>query len=54
MKQIEGIAKELAFNMPRREVDRIFGNQDEDYFYPGPGQRQQQQHDQGGRGRAYA
>ncbi|XVE77813.1 hypothetical protein DITRI_Ditri13aG0092600 [Diplodiscus trichospermus] len=37
-------AKELAFKTKEEEVDKVFGNQDEELFFPGP--RQQ-------RGRAY-
>ncbi|XWS31546.1 hypothetical protein CRYUN_Cryun23aG0085500 [Craigia yunnanensis] len=44
VQQFEKEAKELAFKTKEEEVDKIFGNQDEEFFFPGP--RQQ-------RGRAY-
>ncbi|KAH7517239.1 hypothetical protein FEM48_Zijuj09G0041800 [Ziziphus jujuba var. spinosa] len=47
VKQMDGIAKELAFNVPNKEVDRIFGNQEHNFFLPGPTQQKQG-------GRAYA
>ena len=36
---MENVAKELAFSVPAREVDRIFRSQNEDYFFPGPTQQ---------------
>lgn len=48
MNDFEKEAKELAFNSPAREVERIFRNQDEEFFFPGPnGQRRDE------RGRAF-
>ncbi|XVF32540.1 hypothetical protein REPUB_Repub17cG0091200 [Reevesia pubescens] len=47
VEQLEKEAKELAFKSKEEEVDKIFGNQDEEFFFPGP--RQQIR----GRGRAY-
>ena len=44
MQQFEKEAKELAFKTEEEEVDKVFGNQDEEFFFPGP--RKQ-------RGRAY-
>lgn len=46
---LEREAKELAFGVPSREVDQVFGNNDEDFFFPGPRQQQQERE-----GRAYA
>ncbi|KAF3621969.1 hypothetical protein FXO38_26983 [Capsicum annuum] len=37
---IETEAKELAFNMPTKEVEEIFQKQEESYFVPGPEQRE--------------
>ncbi|CAL9023709.1 unnamed protein product [Prunus brigantina] len=45
--QFDREAKELAFNVPAREVDRIFNNQDNEFFFEGP--NEQPEH-----GRAYA
>ncbi|KAL6271590.1 hypothetical protein ACE6H2_028501 [Prunus campanulata] len=45
--QFDREAKELAFNVPAREVDRIFNNQDDEFFFEGP--KEQPEH-----GRAYA
>lgn len=45
--QFDREAKELAFNVPAREVDRIFNNQDDEFFFEGP--NEQPEH-----GRAYA
>ncbi|KAF6146344.1 hypothetical protein GIB67_020438 [Kingdonia uniflora] len=39
--QLEKEAKELSFNVPAREVDAVFNNQEESVFLPGPNQRQQ-------------
>jgi hypothetical protein len=44
--EFEREAKELAFNLPSREVERIFKNQDQVFFFPGPNKQQ----DEGGRG----
>ncbi|XVF21736.1 hypothetical protein REPUB_Repub12eG0115700 [Reevesia pubescens] len=44
VQQFEKEAKELAFKSKEEEVDKIFGNQDEEFFFPGPRQR---------KGRAY-
>ncbi|KAI4372651.1 hypothetical protein MLD38_010854 [Melastoma candidum] len=43
-------AKELAFDSPSKEVDKVFGKQDEEFFFPGPGHQQQEEH-RGRRGR---
>ncbi|XP_051120465.1 vicilin Cor a 11.0101-like [Andrographis paniculata] len=43
MKQLEETAKELAFGVPAQEVDEVFNNQQEEYFFPGPQWRQQRQ-----------
>lgn len=40
--QVESAAKELAFNIPAREVEEILGGQEQSYFLPGPGQWRQQ------------
>jgi hypothetical protein len=40
-------AKELAYGVPAKEVDQIFGKQQEEFFFPGP-RRQRRE------GRAYA
>ncbi|KAA8543268.1 hypothetical protein F0562_021237 [Nyssa sinensis] len=48
MNQLEKEAKELAFGVPAREVEEIFRQQEEDFFFRGPGQQQQE----GGRGDA--
>jgi len=29
-------AKELAYGVPAKEVDQIFGKQQEEFFFPGP------------------
>ncbi|OVA05422.1 Cupin 1 [Macleaya cordata] len=42
LNQIEKEAKELAFNLPAREVEEIFNNQKETFFFPGPSHRQEQ------------
>ncbi|PPS07745.1 hypothetical protein GOBAR_AA12905 [Gossypium barbadense] len=39
VQQFEKEAKELAFKSKEEEVDRIFGNQDEEFFFPGPRQQ---------------
>lgn len=36
VQQFEKEAKELAFKSKEEEVDSIFGNQDEEFFFPGP------------------
>ncbi|KAE8009754.1 hypothetical protein FH972_006172 [Carpinus fangiana] len=46
--EFEREAKELAFNLPSREVERIFKNQDQAFFFPGPN-KQQEEGDRGGR-----
>lgn len=40
--QIERRAKEMAFNIPAREVEEILNNQEETFFFPGPNKRQEQ------------
>ncbi|KAH9729774.1 Globulin-1 S allele [Citrus sinensis] len=47
-KVMESEAKELAFNTRADEVERVFGNQDQDWFFKGPSRWHQQQ-----QGRAY-
>ncbi|KAM7527208.1 hypothetical protein LguiB_030618 [Lonicera macranthoides] len=41
--ELERVAKELAFGVPAREVEEVFGKQQEKYFFRGPRQQQQQQ-----------
>jgi len=41
--QMEREAKELSFNMPRGEIEEIFGNQRESYFVPKERQSQRGQ-----------
>ncbi|XP_059660480.1 vicilin Cor a 11.0101 [Cornus florida] len=41
--QMEREAKELAFNVPAREVEAIFRNQNEEFFFRGPHQQQEQE-----------
>ncbi|XP_062112535.1 vicilin Cor a 11.0101-like [Humulus lupulus] len=48
--EMENVAKELAFSVPAREVDRVFKSQNEEFFFPGPRSTQQEE---GGQ-RAYA
>lgn len=43
IKQMEREAKELAFNLPREEIEKIFGNQRESYFVPKERQSQRGQ-----------
>ncbi|KAF9622586.1 hypothetical protein IFM89_032485 [Coptis chinensis] len=43
LNQLEREAKELAFNMPAKEVEAIFNNQRQSVFLPGPNQRQQRE-----------
>ncbi|KAI3975404.1 hypothetical protein MKX01_004491 [Papaver californicum] len=45
LSQIERQAKELAFNIPAREVEEILNNQQETFFFPGPNKRQEQGRD---------
>ncbi|XP_062143371.1 vicilin Cor a 11.0101-like [Alnus glutinosa] len=45
--EFEREAKELAFNLPSREVERIFKNQEQEFFLPGPTKQQEE------RGRAF-
>ncbi|XP_050235909.1 vicilin Pis v 3.0101-like [Mercurialis annua] len=40
--QWEREAKELAFGVQAREIDQVFGSQDEDFFFPGPRKQQRQ------------
>ncbi|XP_043693277.1 vicilin Cor a 11.0101-like [Telopea speciosissima] len=40
IQQLEKEAKELSFGLPEKEVDEVFNNQRESYFFPGPHQRQ--------------
>ncbi|KAF8401727.1 hypothetical protein HHK36_012673 [Tetracentron sinense] len=47
MNQVEREAKELAFNIPGREIEQIFKNQGQSYFLPGPHQRQQREEGHG-------
>ncbi|KAK9281489.1 hypothetical protein L1049_004392 [Liquidambar formosana] len=39
--QFEREAKELAFNVPAREVEQVFQNNKQDFFFPGPRQQRQ-------------
>lgn len=48
MNEFEREAKELAFNLPSREVERIFKNQEQEFFLPGPTTKQEEE-----RGRAF-
>ncbi|KAK3193744.1 hypothetical protein Dsin_025054 [Dipteronia sinensis] len=48
VKKMEREEKELTFDARREEVDRVFGNQNEEFFVQGPEWRQQP-----GQGRAY-
>ncbi|KAI4302859.1 hypothetical protein MLD38_038558 [Melastoma candidum] len=41
-------AKELAIDFPSREVDRVFGNQEEELFFAGPRHHRQQVQRRGG------
>ncbi|KAF2314852.1 hypothetical protein GH714_036930 [Hevea brasiliensis] len=43
VKKMETEAKELAFGVPAREVEHVFGNQQDQWFFPGP-----RQHRKGG------
>ncbi|XP_058110978.1 vicilin Car i 2.0101-like isoform X2 [Magnolia sinica] len=43
MRQMEREEKELSFNVPAREVEKIFNAQGEDAFAPGPEQRQERE-----------
>ena len=36
MNAMEKEAKELAFGIPVKEVDEVFGKQNERFFFPGP------------------
>lgn len=45
--QLERVAKELAFGVPAREVEEVFGKQQEKYFFRGPRQQQRQQQQEG-------
>ncbi|XP_021680546.2 LOW QUALITY PROTEIN: vicilin Cor a 11.0101-like [Hevea brasiliensis] len=40
--KMERAAKELAFGVKAREVEQVFGNQDEELFFPGPRQHQRE------------
>jgi mannose-6-phosphate isomerase-like protein (cupin superfamily) len=37
-------AKELSFNLPADDVDRVFQSQNEDFFFPGPKRGHQSEH----------
>lgn len=37
---MESIARELGFNTPGREVERMFKQQEEEFFFPGPNQQE--------------
>ncbi|CAI0434017.1 unnamed protein product [Linum tenue] len=41
MSKMESEALELGFGVPAREVEKIFGNQNEEFFFPGPEMQQQ-------------
>uniref|UniRef100_A0A0A0KAE2 Cupin type-1 domain-containing protein n=2 Tax=Cucumis sativus TaxID=3659 RepID=A0A0A0KAE2_CUCSA len=38
--KMESIARELGFNTPGREVERMFKQQEEEFFFPGPNQQE--------------
>ena len=40
--EFEREAKELAFSLPAREVEKIFRNQDQEFFFPGPSRQQEE------------
>lgn len=42
MNKLEKQAKELAFNSPAREVERIFNLQDGDLFFQGPKEQEEE------------
>jgi len=42
MNKLEKEAKELAFNSPAREVERIFNLEDGDLFFQGPKEREEE------------
>ncbi|XP_050235910.1 vicilin Cor a 11.0101-like [Mercurialis annua] len=42
VKRWEKEAKELAFGVQARDVDAVFGSQDEEFFFPGPRKQQRQ------------
>lgn len=37
---MERVARELGFNTPGREVERMFKQQEEEFFFPGPNQQE--------------
>ncbi|EXB22118.1 Sucrose-binding protein [Morus notabilis] len=41
---MDNVAKELAFGVPAREVERIFKSQNEEFFFPGPTQQEEGGH----------
>ncbi|KAI7991629.1 Vicilin-like antimicrobial peptides 2-2 [Camellia lanceoleosa] len=53
--QLSPEAKELAFNAPAREVDEVFKNQEDEFFFEGPRQQHEREHEnEHEEGRAYA
>ncbi|XP_038898840.1 vicilin Jug r 6.0101-like [Benincasa hispida] len=38
--KMERVARELGFNTPGREVERMFRQQEEEFFFPGPNQQE--------------
>ncbi|KAF5204606.1 Conglutin beta [Thalictrum thalictroides] len=54
LKQLQKVAKQLSFNVPAEQVEKIFDKQQESMFYPGPKQQQEQEQEQGGGGHADA
>ncbi|KAF5937395.1 hypothetical protein HYC85_024901 [Camellia sinensis] len=42
--QLSPDAKELAFNAPAREVDEVFKNQEDEFFFEGPRQQHEREH----------
>ncbi|KAL7198752.1 hypothetical protein ACSBR2_021118 [Camellia fascicularis] len=53
--QLSPEAKELAFNAPTRDVDEVFKNQEDEFFFEGPRQQHEREHEyEYEEGRAYA
>lgn len=53
MNQVEREAMDVAFNVPARLIERVFGNNPkESYFAAGPEEQQQQQRDEAGNGKS--
>ncbi|GMP99749.1 hypothetical protein CsSME_00047103 [Camellia sinensis var. sinensis] len=45
--QLSPEAKELAFNAPAREVDEVFKNQEDEFFFEGPRQQHEREYEEG-------